>query len=412
MKVSEEMLRFSEIKWAEAFGSTESPVVLCLRKNVPIYIKVRRDSQLVYRYYHASRGLGGQNIFLRIDNFSILGPRWKADHFPFKGFHDEMIFLRLDNTSMAEIAVSGSSTVSSFPHEGFSMPRPYEVTGHNARAGAEIRKYEDIKNPTLLKVKFKRAVLIDKKGWEWASSRMTARNVSLPEAFVVSVEVSESDLYFTSTDIEALKKEVQQGRELVDYPFAHKERMPGIYRMFQAAYAHNQCKMMPKDEVEKWLPEKGLKNPYRYKSIRTAKKFVWPELDRSQGGGDRGEFNLEELDEFGDQGVYEFSFVSKGLSFILAIADWWVTITKEFPDETKLTLAKKLDASRFGGLEVGDLVYLISGSQMTDEEVASFYEYQEGLSKQKGPDKKVRPIVDSKPKKASAAGRHPGHQRS
>lgn len=170
--------------------------------------------------------------------------------------------------------------------------------------------------------------------------------------------------------------------------------------------------MMPKDKVGEWLPEKGLKNPYRYKSVRTAKKFVWHEVDRSQGGNDRGDFNMEELAEFGDRGVYEFSFVSKGLSFILAIADWWVKITEDFPDETKLTLAKKLAANRFGGLEVGDLVYLIGGSQITDEEVALFYEYQKGLGGQKDPDKKVRPIVDSKPKKATAAGRHSGQQTS
>lgn len=367
------MLRFSEVNWAEITASTEGPVAFCLRKEVAAYFKVRRDSQLVYRHH-----------------FVPLRKDLALDSLPVMGFDEELAFLQLENSSLVEISLSRSAFVPSFSGSGFSIPRPYRVIGHTIRGRWEMREYEPITNPTLKKVEFYHAFLVNKKKWELSASDFTESCQDSLEKCKDSLEITESDLYFASSDIEALRTEVQQGRELVKYPFAHKERMPGIYRMFQAAYALNERKMMPKDKVEEWLRERDPKNPYRYKSVRTAKKFVWPEVDRSQGGGDRGDFQMEELAEFGDGGVYEFSFVSKGLSFILAIADWWVTITKDFPDETGLTLAKKLDASRFGGLEVGDLVYLISGAQIKDEEVASFYEYQKGLGK------KVRPIVDRK----------------
>lgn len=373
--MSERMLRFSEVNWAEVNASAEDPVAFCLRKEVAAYFKVRRDSQLVYRHH-----------------FVPLRKDLALDSLPVMGFDEELVFLQLENSSLVEISLSRSAFVPSFSGSGFSIPRPYRVIGHTIRGRWEMREYEPITNPALNKVEFYHAFLVNKKKWELSAFDFTESCQDSLEKCKDSLEITESDLYFASSDIEALRTEVQQGGELVKYPFAHKERMPGIYRMFQASYAHNERKMMPKDKVEEWLREKDPKNPYRYKSVRTAKKFVWSEVDRSQGGGDRGDFHMEELAEFGDRGVYEFSFVSKGLSFILAIADWWVTITKDFPDETRLTLAKKLDASRFGGLEVGDLVYLISGSQINDEEVASFYEYQEGLGK------KGRPIVDRKPK--------------
>lgn len=387
--MSERMLRFSEINWAEVTASTEDPVTLCLRKEIAVYFKVRRDSQLVYRHHRVPLRTG-----LALDSLPVMG------------FDEELVFLQLENSSLVEISLSSSAFVPSFSGNGFSIPRPYRVIGHTIHGRWEMREYESITNPTLKKVEFYHAFLVNKKKWELSVSDFTESCQESLEKCKDSLEITESDLYFASSDIEALKMEVKQGRELVKYPFAHKERMPGIYRMFQAAYAHNERKMMPKDKVEEWLREKGLNNAYRHKSVRTAAKFVWLELDRSRGGGDRGDFNLEDLDGWTDRKDYEFSFVSKGFSFILAVADWWMEILQRNPNETKVVLARKLDENKFGGLEIGDLVYLISGSQIKDEEVVSFYEYQKGL------DKKVRPIVDRKPKKASAAGRHSGHQRS
>ena len=373
--MSERMLRFSEVNWAEVTASAEDPVAFCLRKELAAYFKVRRDSQLVYRHHY---------VPLRKDLV--------LDSLPVMGFDEELVFLQLENSSLVEISLSRSAFVPSFSGSGFSIPRPYRVIGHTIRRRWEMREYEPITNPALKKVEFYHAFLINKKKWELSASDFTESCQDSLEKCKDSLEIAESDLYFASSDIEALRAEVQQGRELVKYPFAHKERMPGIYRMFQAAYAHNERGMILKDEVEEWLSEKGQKNPYRYKSVRTAKKFVWLELDRSRGGGDRGDFNMEDLDGWTNRKDYEFSFVSKGLSFILAIADWWVEIIQRSPDETKLSLAKRLDENKFGGLEIGDLVYLISGSQITDEEAALFSEYQ----KDRG--EKVRSIVDRKPK--------------
>jgi len=393
--MSEKLCRFSEVNWPDIVNPDQDPLRFCLGKRLPIYIKVRRDCQLVYIHCHRWNEIRRDLKFERIDSYSISGPCWKEDWrtlpaFPHKTFDEEIVFLRIDHERLAEIAVTGSTIIQSFSGDGFSIPRPYRVIGHNIRTRRAIVEYQDITAPILKTIDFYHALLVDKDKWKLASQRLTSWYEADLEECKVSIEVRECDLYFTSSGIETLKQEAQNGREFVTYPYAHKERMPGIYWMFQAAYAQNELKILLKDKVGKWLVETASKDTYRRRSCRTAKKFVWPEVHRKRGGGVRGDFNLEDLDGWTIRKDYEWAFISKGLSVILAIADWWKEITERSPSEAKnkLPLAIKLYVNKFEGLEVGDLVDLISGSRITVEEAIKFYEYL------KGEGKKVRHIVD------------------
>lgn len=370
----EKMLRASDIDWAEVGTSADSHLVFCMRKEVPVYFKVNRERHLVYRHHHVQLDAGSGIKSL-----------------PFMGIDEELVFLRLDNSSLAEIALSRSSFVPSFSGDGFSIPRPYRITGHTIPARRNIGKYENITDPTLEKVEFYHAFLIDKKRWELSASELTVSDQKALEECKDSLEIRESDLYFTSTDIAALKKEAQESREVAPYPYAHRERMPGIYWMFQAAYAHNDLKILLKENIKEWLLKSAGKSTYRHKSIRTAKKFVQLSLDRAKGGPDRGNFYLENLGSSIDAENYKFSFASEYLSAILVIADWWAEVIGLEPDTKNLDLAKRLDQNQFGGLEIGDLVYLISGSKITEEENTSFEKY---LKKNGKP---VRRIIDKKP---------------
>jgi len=326
------------------------------------------------------------------------------DCLPLAGFHEELAFLRLDSRPLADIALCGASSASSFSGGGFSIPRPYDVIGHQIRGRFEIREYKDIEDPTLEKVDFDHAFLLDKKKWESALSQMTLAHADELEACKVSVKVGECDLYFSSTDIEALKRETEQGRELFKYPYKHKDRMPGIYWMFQASYALNCLKTISTDkEVEDFL-KKSPKNTYRYKSRRTARKFVWPNPDREKGGGDRGDINLEDLGDSIEITEYKFPFTSKWLSLIFVIADWWADIVVNEPDAKIMTLIKEFDRYKFGGLEIGDLVYLISGSRVTHEVAALFDEYLMSTGR------RARSIVEGRPKRTSATGRNPSQR--
>jgi hypothetical protein len=178
-----------------------------------------------------------------------------------------------------------------------------------------------------------------------------------------------------ASDVGMLKREARKNHERVKYPYEHKDRMPGIYWMFQESYAINSPKIISTDKKVQDEQIKIQEQIYRYKSRRTANKFVRLTSDRNKGGDSRGDFNLEDLDDWTVREDYEFPYVSKGLSCILAITDWWVRTTEKDPNTSKLALAEKLAENKFGGLEIGDLVYLIGGSRVTLEEATLFDEY-------------------------------------
>lgn len=368
------MLRFTDINWDEVSTSTDDAIALCLRQNIPMYFRVQRDSHLVYRHCYAA-----------------LGPNSDIVSLPVKGFDEELLFLRLGNNHLVEISVSSFSKVSIFSDGGLSIPRPYRVIGHTIPRRQAIGKYEDITSPTLEKVEFYHAYLVNKKRWELSASKLTVSDQMALENCADSITVSNSDLYLSSTDIAALKKETQESRALAPYPYEHRERMPGIYWMFQAAYAQNELKILLKKDIGEWLVKNAGKSTYRHRSIRTAKKFVQLSLDRAKGGPDRGNFYLENLGSSIDAENYKFPFASEYLSAILVIADWWAEVISLEPATKTLDLAKRLDEIQFGGLEIGDLVYLISGSQITEEDNTSFEKYLEKNGK------RVRRIIDKKP---------------
>ncbi|MUV13367.1 hypothetical protein [Noviluteimonas gilva] len=391
--------------WSQVILSAEKPLDFLLRKGVAVYIKVRRDSEIVYRHYkvplaqwerstlpfpafqntRAPMSPGDLAPAELSESHPLFGLE-KVDSLPRVGFLEEAAFLRLDDGALAEIAVSRSCFVSSFSGEGFLTPRPCEVTDQTL-GGYSIKKPLRIEAADLARFEFDRAIIVDKRRLDWVLARISPMEAPPPEQFAIQIEVGESDLYVTSVDFEALRHEERLDRQLIEYPFLHKEQMPGIYWMFQAAYAHNHLESVPRDKVGEWLKENAPKGTYRYKSIRTATKFVWPEVDRASGGKGRGEFVLEDLDDWTVADDYKFPFISKGLSFVLAIADWWVKVLRKNPDTAAVTLAEKLVENKFAGLEVGDLVYLISGAQITEEEAASFGSYLKEMGK------RVRPII-------------------
>ena len=400
--MSDKMLCFSEIAWSEVMSSDERPVNFFLSGNLPVYIKVNRDRHLVYIHLHRWTEIRKTLKFERTEDFSLSRSIWKEDWrilpaFPCKGFDEDLVFLRLGHKTLVDIAVSGSSRVESFSGDGFWSYRPSELVGHEIRNRREIRIYEDIRNPILNNIEFSHAFLVDKKEWELARSRLVSWPDDDLEKCRISIKVRERNLYFNPSDIEALKQGALDGCELVHYPYEHRERMPGIYWMFQAAYALNELKIIKTDkEIEDDLKKKAPKETYRYKTLRTARKFIRLILDRAKGARGEGDFNLEDLDNWTVREDYEFTYVSKGLSFILAIADWWVRTTERDPNEAKLTLVEKLAECKFGGLEIGDLVYLISGSQITEEDNTSFEAYLKDSKKQ------VRRAIDRKPGKSSS----------
>lgn len=376
--MSERMLPFSGIDWAEVATSTESPIKLCLRKSVPVYIKVRRDGQVVYRHHLASIGLLEKLSFQLIDKFSLLGPAWRAgyvpaDKFPFKGFCEELAFLALDDESLAEIDISRSCHVSSFSGWGFAIPRPYEITGYS-RGGFANRRLLRIEVPTLTRVEFERAFIVDRVARDQAWARIARINAPPPEHFAIQIEVREDDLYVASADFEELKGGMRQNYELVDYPFDHANRMPGVYWMFQAAYALNDQHLIGENEVLEWLRAKCAGTVFRGKKGAFAAKLIPMKLDRAKGRK-RGPMPLKiwDLKNWANNPeLLTYPFVSDGLTLTLAVAEWWMERQEQDPNVSRVVLAKQVYEQNFDKMETDYVVRLIDGVGLSKDQELEF----------------------------------------
>ena len=358
------MLKFPDMPWSELTRRSESPWVACLKSSVPVFLKVDRTIQLVYRRHE---------VAMVETTSKDLDPAWDklwkfpdgkvpvSGALPFVGFDEEIIFLRIPIDALAEIAVSGECTVGTFSGGGLAMPRSYTETGKD-RGGNSVGAYGDVINPQLVPVNFTEALVVDRHAW--SRQKPAAALILGLEDFARLIRVREEDVYFSSDGLQLLKERVRLDREVIDYPYEHRSEMPGLYWMFQAAFVHNQLGKISKKEVKKWLTEQAPAKTFRYHTIRTAEKFVWMNLDRARGGENHGEADLDRLD---DRGRYEFSFVSHWFSLILAIAEWWAQLKRESPTEPLSSLARRLRDWRFNGLEVEDLVWLIGRDKLSDD---------------------------------------------
>jgi hypothetical protein len=235
------MLRFTDINWADVIASTDEPLRLCLRQNIAMYFKVR-NSQLVYRHHTVSRGQSasadsipaakdGEQVAPAPALESSTSEQLVADatsgsSYPM-GFDEELVYLRVQNKPLADLTSSPTSDVSSFDSGGFSMPRPSRLTGERDRRGWEIKTYDDITHPALMKVDFYHAFLVNKKRWELLKPNLAVAASTALEKCTESVEIALSDLYLTSSDVDALKKDLRNASEMVEYPFKHQESIPG-----------------------------------------------------------------------------------------------------------------------------------------------------------------------------------------
>lgn len=368
------MLPLTEQVWNEFLPDNESLFAYIFKMDLPIYFKVDQVRHLVYRFFQKTSPPvnEAQRKYLAEIPW-MYGKLGGSDttHMPARGFHNHLSYLRLDNASLDEIAQSSSCSTPAFSRWGLGPERKYRKTGEGAY-GVPIMELEKLSTVSdLKKIEFDKALVINKLVWEQMKRAGERGDNPYLSKLLVKTETRLEELFLDSIDVSKLKDALQKQVEQVPYPFEHRERMPGIYWMFQAAHRLNEQKKMEggKQGVQKWLRSYSGKDVYKHRSIRTATKFVWLDLDRNKGGYPRGEVDVDKIKGWADEKTsYRFNYVGMAFSIILAIADWWVARTYDEPDVSRVILAEKLLAHDFGGLEVGDLVYLISGKRITDED--------------------------------------------
>lgn len=372
------MIPLTDSGWQKYKPEGVKALEFLAQEKVPVYVQVSPARHLVYCYLQAAFALPSKAYEVDVADHgdAVTGPL-DAGTLPVKRFCSDVMCLQLSNESYEQVAHFGQALKPTFAGGGLSRRQVYRVTGRDRR-GRQIRQYSEVRIHDLERVEFDRAILIDAPLWndalEYRRDQMLRGKgdpeMGPPEAFAASLDqIREADLYLDAEDVERLKARILEREGHGNYPFDHKERMPGIYLMFQAAWLLNEKKEAI--DPKKWLASEGAKLSFKFrgKTIVTAAKFVKLDLDRALGSGDRGALQVSGLPNWGDGAKYTFPFVSGWLSFVLALADWWDVQSKTLMPPPIVDLAKKLLHANFAGHEVGHIVFLISGEALKPKDL-------------------------------------------
>lgn len=397
MSAQDRMIPLKEASWQKYIPEGVGDLTFLAQESVPVYVQVNTARHLVYCYLQASVGPWKRSEQLDAAGRTVAYVEGAdVGTFSVKRFCNDVLYLQLSSDSYEQVAHSGTVVAPTFSGGGLCKKRVYTVAGRDGRR-REIREYSDMKIHDLERIDFEHAILIDALAWSDALEYRRDHilrgegdpGMGRPESFSVSLgRVRVAELYVDGEDVERLKAKLWECQAHGNYPFDHKERMPGIYLMFQAAWLLNE--RQESIDPKAWLASEAAKLGFKFrgKSIATAAKFTRLDLDRAHGGGDRGSLQTSGFGGWGDEAKYTFPFASGWLSFVFALADWWdVQSATQTPSPT-VDLAKKLLRANFAGHEVGHLTLLISGKRLEEKDLPELQSFVKTLRK------RWRPVVE------------------
>lgn len=338
------MTPYAGANWAEIKSVGKNPVAFLRRNNVPVFIRIDRKNTVALQYYALQQPLEGITA-MRLT--------------------ESPMYLRLDNDVLSELSISRASKCAEFTAGGLVL----------------IGEKTEV-DPNLAEIDFQRCYIL-------ASSVLTelqdecARGGMTASGYFKKAEdlfFTEEDLWLSTADLAAIRAGDNSAGEVMDYPYDHRAQVPAVYWMFQAAYILNALRTKSEEEIALWLREKGGKSLFSVKRTELAVKLVKPTVNRAQGRNSLAKpFKMHDLDNWTYADKFTFPFVSEGMTIILAVTDWWVTIRASSPDEPRLTLGKKLAEENFNTTEAGYLVCLITGNNLASEELEVLASYEQEI---------------------------------
>ncbi len=361
------MLPFDEAR-KRYFPDEDQPLSLLLSRKIPIYLKVDQVRYKVYRsfngYLLSPPGSPGDGALDDLENRSA-----NALSFDMHGFSDDLMYLRLDDSSLEELGHSGLCESPQFCEFGLSIDQDNRPKARGQRKSSRvIDRIHGLKREG-----FYEAFLIDREAWGSGNALGLLKDPAYRRYYVAKeMKVHKEDLFLDVKDVSGLDQFLKPVDDLADFPYEFGLRMPGIYWMFQAAHRFNGSGSnfeLNRDQVCGWLKRRcNKRGVFTHSTLETTFKFIRKEVNRSQGGPQRDPMDLDDIKGFrAHREDYDFPFASEGLSMTLAIADWW-SGRRKGSDFMIIDLAKNFVLNGFAGLEIGDLVRLISGSVVTEEQ--------------------------------------------
>ncbi|UJB15458.1 hypothetical protein [Xanthomonas translucens] len=392
---SSRMQSYLKDPWRALVPHGKAAVEFLDEENIPLYYRVAISRHCTFCIKRiclsATESLALPSWAVRLEERDE-----QKDVFYTKALHTSILYLKLSRDTMLSLLTD--KIISSPEFDGWGLKRP-DTAGRTPDVDQNSELQSVAESKDLERVYFESVVLVDCAAYlKNKESSPTKAIEDVIQLSLANVQSDLSDLVVDSCDFQRFYQ--RPGR--TNFPFRHAESMPGIYWMFQAAHEANELKALDLKEkaIREWLDRNSPKDTFRYKSIRTAAKFIKPELNRQKGGGSRPDLLIRNIDNWEDDVAelgegrifsdkYKFPFIGVGMSYVLAFADWWANLVDCDPSASGLDLAKKILTNDFSGLEVGDLVYLIARRRLTVSDIESLKVYVESVLKNKW-----RPVVE------------------
>jgi hypothetical protein len=302
----------------------------------------------------------GVRLYLRVDTEQCVAYVYRALHGPYEGLtakgfvskQETIGYLALDNKALSELAVSGVCNRSEFTEGGLIV-----VEGDESGPAT-------VKDAT-----FQRCYILD------SVDKVALETPTVPPGpnpdfreKAVDFLIREEDLWLEQRDLARIREADLLSGELIEYPYDHRHQVPAVYEMFQAAYGLNGSETLTVEGASKLLKC----DHFSVKRRAFAMKFVQRNVDRSRGRAGRdGAKPLafdEALEWASSDRTFVFPYVSRGLTIILAVTDWWSTLRSLSPRQDVTLLANQLLAFNFDETEVEHLVWLIAGVSLRKAE--------------------------------------------
>lgn len=323
------MTPYAEIEWGELKSAGPNPVEYLRRNGLRVYVRLVPQNQIAYRF--ADVECPGDLVL------------------PTKGFDVDVGFLALDDRTLRELAVSRTTVVREFVSGGLRW----------ANGPANDATVED--------VQFERCYVLSDVAKADVDRQRAAGRILDYSDWASNLLIELDDLWLEDSVAKQIRQADMAVDEVVRYPYDHRLRFPALYWMFQAACKRNRDNLLLSDE--ELVADFREKNSELFsdKRAKCAAKFVRRRINRGRGrklvGGASGAkpLRFSDLPEWTDAERFTFPFVSEGLSLILAVADWWLAILEQTPNEPVSSLAGKFLEQNFDVTEAGHLTYLLAG---------------------------------------------------
>lgn len=344
--------RYTAFDWGQVDHGGD-PLNVVLNRRMPVYVKVDRTRYIARTKSTMALLMDNVHRFFAMPSLPPShGVSWDGD----------VYLLALGDASIREILATGDCSVTTFENGGLRLSPPTSDHAEDCVHGVDALHEE---------VRFKDCYLVEKRLLKVSSGDADSEDwQSLRERCAIRMPIRRDDLYLEESEVALLQRQGKSAWTCVECAMETPDRrLPlAIFWMYQAAVALNRGQKVSREEVKKWLQENAPVEVWRKRWLRTAASII--PLD----GGLSKKINRTSGSALDAAPSISSEHVGRALRLVLVLADWWQTQVEK-GGSPRNELAGTLEDAGFGAIAIIDIVGMISGYHLVDDEEKKLKDY-------------------------------------